>query len=395
MLNACNKLFKSINLHESFKQELNESIEQLNADFETFDRYNFIKNHAEKQLKMLQELATDWQIEFTFELAISNQAKSLYSKSSFNIPHFTQTLVQDDSLFKEKVALGKKLFNDSRLSGGEELSCATCHKSDLAFTDTLATFRNLKRNSPTVTYAALQNSFFWDARAGSLEGQMLQVVNNADEFNTSIHSINEKLLEDSVYIALFEETYQALPSRQNIQNAVAAYVSDLNEFSSKFDENIRGERNDLSKSEIRGFNIFMGKAACGTCHFPPLFNGTIPPNFRKSELEALGVPDEKNNQKLDDDLGRYDIFKTAERRHFFKTPTLRNIDLTFPYMHNGVFRELDEVMEFYDLGGAASYGVVLENQTLPTDSLKLTEQEEEDVIAFLKTLTDKRFLKEY
>ena len=326
VLNACSELFMSINLHEDFKQEIRTSIELFNTDFESFDRYNFIKNHAETQLKMLQEIAEDWQIDFPFELAISNSAKSLYSKTSFNVPHFTQTLGQNDKLIKQKVALGKKLFNDSRLSGGEELSCATCHKSDLAFTDTLATFKNLKRNSPTVTYAALQNSFFWDARAGSLEGQMLQVVNNADEFNTSIHTINEKLLEDSVYIALFEETYQSLPSRRNIQNAVAAYVSDLNEFSSKFDENIRGERNDLSKSEIRGFNVFMGKAACGTCHFPPLFNGTIPPDFSKSELEALGVPDEKNKQKLDDDLGRYAIFKTAERRHFFKTPTLRNID---------------------------------------------------------------------
>lgn len=177
----------------------------------------------------------------------------------------------------------------------------------------------------------------------------------------------------------------------NIRHAIASYIRTLNTFDSKFDRNINKEEKTLASNEIKGFNLFMGKASCATCHFPPTFNGTIPPDFRETELEVLGVPKTKKweNAIVDSDLGRHDVFQTEERKHAFKTPTIRNIEKTAPYMHNGVYDNLEEVMKFYNLGGGAGIGIHLDNQTLPFDNLNLTDEEIADIVAFMKTLTDK------
>jgi len=113
--------------------------------------------------------------------------------------------------------------------------------------------------------------------------------------------------------------------------------------------------------------------------------------FKESELELIGVPDSKDtiNAIIDDDLGRYGVYKTQQKKHFFKTPTVRNIEKTAPYMHNGVYTTLEEVIEFYNKGGASGLGIELEYQTLPTDKLNLSNQEKKDLIAFMKSLTDK------
>ncbi|WP_452599649.1 cytochrome-c peroxidase, partial [Pontimicrobium sp. MEBiC01747] len=164
----------------------------------------------------------------------------------------------------------------------------------------------------------------------------------------------------------------------------------LTTFNSKFDRNINGLENTLTAQEINGFNLFNGKAKCATCHFAPVFNGTVPPNFKESELEAIGVPnDTLTTSKISNDFGRYNLFKTEERKHFFKTPTVRNISKTVPYMHNGVYITLEQVMTFYNNGGGSGVGINLEYQTLPTDSLKLKTAEIQDIIAFMKTLEDK------
>lgn len=178
-----------------------------------------------------------------------------------------------------------------------------------------------------------------------------------------------------------------------IRHAIASYIRSLAPFSSRFDRNIRGEEQSLAASEIRGFNLFTGKAKCATCHFAPLFNGTVPPDFSETELELLGVPHAKDTAlaQVDPDPGRYNLFETEVRRHFFKTPTLRNIALTAPYMHNGVYDTLEEVMDFYNRGGGAGIGIALEHQTLPPDKLQLSPEEIQDLIAFMHTLTDAQF----
>ena len=130
----------------------------------------------------------------------------------------------------------------------------------------------------------------------------------------------------------------------------------------------------------------MGRAKCATCHYMPLFNGTFPPRFNKIESEVIAVPEKAGSNKIDPDLGRYEIIKVESLRHAFKTPTVRNATLTAPYMHNGVFKTLEEVIEFYNKGGGAGLGLKIDNQTLPSDSLNLSKTEQEEIIAFIKSL---------
>ena len=172
-----------------------------------------------------------------------------------------------------------------------------------------------------------------------------------------------------------------------VQAALAAYIRSLAPFTSRFDQHMRG-CNVLTSDEIKGFNLFMGKAKCGSCHFMPLFNGTVPPQFSKTESEVIGVPADAGFKKPDADEGRYSIHQVAEFRGAFKTPTLRNIGRTAPYMHNGVYKTLEEVMDFYNEGGAAGRQHPLPNQTLAPDKLQLSKKEIEQIILFLHTLTD-------
>ena len=152
---------------------------------------------------------------------------------------------------------------------------------------------------------------------------------------------------------------------------------------------MRGEKL-LSSKEINGFNLFMGKAKCGTCHFMPLFSGAKPPRFYFIESEVIGVPATKNKRqpKLDSDSGRFLITRQPLHLFSFKTPTLRNIALTAPYMHNGVFSSLEEVVEFYTDGGGKGLHIAPTNQSLPFERLGLTKDERANIVAFMKTLTD-------
>ena len=278
------------------------------------------------------------------------------------------------------------------------MSCASCHIAENAFTDALQTATSnagkpLERNTPTLTYVAYQKSFFYDGIALSLEGQIKNVVENTQEFHTDLLTIEQEILNDSTYVKAFEELYPNGVTNQNITNAIANYERSLGNFSSKFDKNMQGKLENLSTSEKNGFNLFMGKAACATCHFPPVFNGTVPPKFDETELELIGVPEAKDtiNPMVSDDLGRYKLYKVDERKHYFKTSTVRNIDKTAPYMHNGVYTTLEEIVDFYNKGGGAGLGIDLPNQTLPSDQLGLTKQEIADLVSFMKSLTDESF----
>jgi cytochrome c peroxidase len=175
-----------------------------------------------------------------------------------------------------------------------------------------------------------------------------------------------------------------------IRNAIASYVKSLIPFNSKIDQYFKGETT-LSKSEINGFNIFAGKAKCATCHFIPIYNGTVPPWYNTTESEVIGVPKSPiwKNAVVDSDIGRYKLNQLEQLKYSFKTPTVRNAEKTGPYMHNGVYKSLDEVIRFYELGGGNGIGMQLEYQTLPFDHLNLTETEKQDIISFIKTLTDK------
>ena len=379
--------FNNAKLLKTWQDEISKTIRDLNQEFSTFNRYNFIKNHTHKQLELLVETQKDWQVEFPFELAFTNNMTSLFSKETFNVNYFSDSNKPVVDL-QEKIALGEELFNDVSLSSNKEMSCATCHHKDKAFTDGMVTFSKQNRNTPTLTYSSLQQSFFHDGRAGSLEGQIVSVVDNKNEFHTNLENITEAVSKNLEYTTKFKTLYNKTTERE-IRHAIATYVRSLNTFNSKFDRNINNQENTLTESEINGFNIFSGKGKCATCHFAPIFNGTVPPAFNESEMELLGVPKSiHKNSKVSDDLGRYHVFKTDERKMFFKTPTIRNIEKTGPYMHNGVYNSLEEVITFYNNGGGSGLGFDLEYQTLPTDSLNLSKNEIKDLVNFMNSLSD-------
>lgn len=381
--------FDDKKLFRELSNELDASIENLKGDFNDFDRYHFIKNCTHPILKTWTNVVADWKIEFPFERAIKNNAASLFSGSTFNLSYFSSESF--DSLQPEKVALGKQLFYEKRFSKNNTMSCATCHQPEKQFTDGLKTALGNTRNSPTLFYAALQKGFFYDNRAGSLEGQIVAVVNNKNEFHTNLEYIRKVASENEQYVSAFKGIYKKdAISDADIRNAIATYIRSLTPFNSQFDRNINGLETTLTPNEINGFNVFMGKGKCATCHFPPVFNGTVPVSFKDTEVELIGVPDKKDtiNAIISNDLGRFHVFNTKERKHFFKTSTIRNIALTAPYMHNGVYDSLEEVIDFYNRGGGAGIGINEENQTLPTDPLDLTENEKANLISFMKTLSD-------
>ena len=298
-----------------------------------------------------------------------------------------------------KVELGQQLFFDTRLSASKKISCGTCHEPSLYFTDGKAKAGDfvhggsLLRNTPTLYYAALQSQQFYDLRSVSLEDQAHDVMKSSSEFNLQSTETARLLNSDTLYKRLFKRAFANNDSITGFQvrNAIAAYVRSLSPFSSRFDEYIKGNRKALSSEEIKGANLFLGKAKCGTCHFMPVFNGTVPPWYAKSESEIIGVPAKAvwSDAVIDNDSGRYRINAINELLYAFKTPTVRNVEKTGPYMHNGVYKTLDEVVEFYHKGGGVGIGIDLPFQSLPFDSLQLNATEKKAIVSFVRSLTDK------
>lgn len=240
--------------------------------------------------------------------------------------------------------------------------------------------------------AALQRNLFHDSRSRNLEDQVMQVLNNAKEMHGSAQTVAEEIINQENYNVLYQKAYPAATidkAAENICNAIACYERTLVSLNSKFDRHMNGKP-ALTRNEINGFNLFMGKAKCGTCHFIPLFSGAKPPRYYYMESEVIGVPatKEKKNAKLDADSGRY--LATGYPIHIFsfKTGSLRNIALTAPYMHNGVFNTLEEVVDFYNDGGGKGLHIAPKNQSLPFNKLDLSKKEKTDIVLFMKALTD-------
>ncbi|HEY1194933.1 cytochrome-c peroxidase, partial [Flavobacterium sp.] len=368
-----------------------------NNNFNAFDRAFFITeylNPISKKIKAFQKEENIKNVKKTNPL--KPEIETLFDKNAFDVNAFV--LSKEYNFTVDKAKLGEKLFYDMSLSKNNDRSCASCHHPDKAFTDGLKTNvsltgSNLARNTPTLTYASLQNAQFWDMRQLDLEKQSVDVIQNKDEMHGSMDDIHAKILLNDEYISLFKKAYPKTvkPEAWQIQNAIASYVRSLNSFDSRFDEYMRGNKNALNKEEIEGMNLFMGKAKCATCHFTPLFNGTVPPGYSKTEHEVIGTPQDASGKKLSPDQGRYLYNEMPQLVGAFKTPTVRNVAVTAPYMHNGVFKTLEEVVDFYNKGGGQGLGYEVENQTLPFDNLKLTKNEEKALVAFIKTLTDKKY----
>jgi len=386
---------KNAKLDAEFQNNIDQAIAFIksNMDFDTFDRYTFTRDYMNPIMRNwvdIRKTSALWE-------PVKNQpfnynAPTFFEDNSFNLNFFTPTVNRHPT--KAQVALGKQLFFDQNLSTSGSMACATCHIPEKAYSDGLVTNKDntgkdLQRNTPTLINTAFQQSFFWDGRSENILEQISAVFTNSKEFNTNVHEFSSEILKDSTYIKAFKNAYGKV-STNNIEviKAISSYISTLNGFSSKFDRNMRAEEDSFTSEEKLGYNLFMGKALCATCHFVPLTSGTVPPFFSEHEKEVIGVPETVKNKALDDDLGFYWRYNEPLHYGMFKTPSVRNVAVTGPYMHNGVYETLEQVMEFYNLGGGGGMGFDLEHQTLPFDELNLTAPEQKAIIAYLKTLTD-------
>ena len=305
---------------------------------------------------------------------------------------FAVTLLMASS-FPEKINadirtqadLGKKVFSEKILSKDSSVSCASCHKPAYAFADTIAFSIGIggkltKRNTPSVLNMKNRPYFFWDGRAGSLEEQSLMPIQNPDEMGLSINEAIERLNDNAEYKSLFLKIFKEVPKKESLSAALAGYEKTLETVDSKFDDwsnNIR----KLSPEEESGRKLFVGdKAKCFNCHSMEDFTDD---GFKNTGLY---------NGKEFNDAGHYDFKKDPKNLGKFKTPGLRNVAVTAPYMHNGMFKTLEEVIDHYnDLGKAVSNPINIDPDL--KKALGLTEKEKKELIAFLKTLTDKAYIK--
>lgn len=270
----------------------------------------------------------------------------------------------------EKIELGKKLFFDRRLSGDGTMSCATCHVPDLAFTDgqeTSLSYPTTKnwRNTPTLVNVAFFKHLFHDGRAATLEEQALFPVMSSFEMNLNLDYLEEKLRVVPEYAASFKTAFNNDITRERIAMAIAAFERTLVSINAPLDKYLKGERAALSVEAQKGYNIFINKGRCAECHYGA--------NLSDDSFHALRVPENPENEKdpritatrrfvakvyhyddyknLVEDPGRYLITKDKKDWKAFRTPTLREIAKTAPYMHNGIFATLDEVIDFLNKGG--------------------------------------------
>ncbi|MBL0912130.1 MAG: cytochrome C peroxidase [Bacteroidia bacterium] len=361
-----------------------------NSDFAGFDRLTFIREHLHPLSGWLLHSARMLGYMPAARVQpLRDEALHLFDKDIWNPEYF------GTGASSARVELGKKLFNDTRLSAGNSRSCASCHDAGKAFADGLRKplsidgSHTLLRNTPSLWNAALQTKQFYDARVSRLEKQALDVIHNKEEMGGDPVQIIHILKSDSLYPALFREAGIPLISSLGMLEALRAYIGSLQSFNSRFDRYMRGQTEMLSPAEKNGFNLFAGRARCATCHFMPLFNGLVPPRYQQTESEILGIPADAAFPSVPDaDEGRFLFSGRPVHRYAFKTPGIRNVEQTAPYMHNGVFGSLEEVLEFYNQGGGAGRGMDMPGQTLSAKPLQLSRQEMDDIIRFMKALSD-------
>ncbi len=284
----------------------------------------------------------------------------------------------DNGLTSDKIELGRELFVDTKLSADGTVSCATCHLPDRAFTDANTIAIGIgghegRRNVPTTLNSAYLNSFAWDGRSESLERYVLGPIFSDDELgNRDEAEVVARLT--TAYGTRVQQAFGAPLSLDTIAKALACYQRTLFSGDSDFDRYEAGLKDAISLSAQRGRAIFFGKVGCGHCHSPPLFSDLGFHNL------GVGWSDSKEA-----DLGRFLVTNDGEDRGAFKTPSLRDVSRTAPYMHDGSLATLGDVVRFYNLGG-------IENPHLDprVKPLGLVESEVDDLVEFLKTL-DGRF----
>jgi cytochrome c peroxidase len=319
-----------------------------------------------------------------------------------------------NELTADRIALGRKLYFDTRLSKDGTLACATCHDVSRGFTDHRSVSEGIgdhlgKRSAPTTMNAALMQSQFWDGRAPSLEEQAkLPILNPIEMGHPDAASAMAAVNTDPGYVGLFQKAYGRTPNYEDLGRAIASFERTLIFLDAPFDRFAGGDSKAISAAAQRGLDLFNGKARCVSCH---MINSSNPlgtdnlfhnigvsartQNFEALAAKALGVLKENTDTGALDklaietdmsELGRFLVTKKRGDVGAFKTEQLRNVGLTAPYMHDGSLKTLWDVMDHYNKGGETN--AYLDGGIEP---LSLSESEINDVVAFLFALTDERF----
>ncbi len=312
-------------------------------------------------------------------------------KKQSTVPDFAMSLTKvptgfpnipfpDDNAFTiEKWKLGKQLFYDKMLSVDYSTSCASCHKADLAFSDNVqlsigAGSLTGRRNAPSLTNVAYHPYFTREGGVPTLEMQILVPIQEHDEFNFNIVEIAERMNQIPEYVEQSLKTFDRKPDAYVITRAIATFERTLVSGNSEYDKYINNNPNSMPASAVRGMNLFYSeRTKCGNCH-----SGF---NFSNYSFQNNGL------YTTYKDIGRERFTKEADDNALFKVPSLRNVAVTAPYMHDGSLTTLKDVVAHYNSGGNSH-----RNKSHLIKPLHLTKQEQNDIIAFLESLTDYQFI---
>lgn len=318
---------------------------------------------------------------FLFIFSGCNSTDSINLPFTVNVPaHFPDpNYPKDNYPTPEKIALGEKLFFDPRLSKNQNISCASCHLPEFAFSDTTKFSQGTDgkesfRNSPSIVNMAYKSLFHKDGGVRTLELQVLSPIIDSLEMDGDFLVILNILSKDQLYVQMFQDAFDTLPSVYGITRAIASYERALVFGNSLYDQYLNGEKKALSSAQVAGLELFNSdKLGCTDCH-----SGVL---FTDFSYQNIGLEHHLN------DSGRARITYLPEDAGKFEVPSLRNVSITAPYMHDGSLETLKDVIEYLEHGGGNH-----PNKSKLISPFKLTTTERENLIAFLESLTDVRFL---
>ncbi|MFM6925110.1 MAG: cytochrome-c peroxidase [Ferruginibacter sp.] len=319
------------------------------------------------------------------KFVVMKKTPLLFLTAALIVVATTAFFEEENADIQTKAGLGKKLFSEKILSKDSSISCASCHKPQFAFADTVAFSIGIqgkltKRNTPSVLNMKNRPYYFWDGRASTLEDQSLMPIQNPDEMGLPIEEAVKRLNQSKEYRQLFQKIFNQKPDAKNLAAAFSAYEKTLETVDSKFDDWSNSIKN-LSASEERGRELFVGdKAKCFDCHRME--------DFTTDDFKNIGLYDGKDLN----DAGLFHITNKESDKGKFKTPGLRNVAVTAPYMHNGMFKTLEEVVEYYNNPQKFVADAINIDDALKSP-LNLNEKEKKDLVNFLKTLTDKKYIR--
>ncbi|SEN21802.1 cytochrome c peroxidase [Mesobacillus persicus] len=300
--------------------------------------------------------------------------KSALLSNGMLVPLGDVSIPVDNPMEQEVLELGRILFFDSRLSGNNEISCATCHDPEKGYGDDRPTFEKVDgddgaRNSPTIINSGYYSTYFWDGRASSLEEQALGPIQNPDEMDQSLDELLIELRAVKGYEDLFASAFEDGITENNIAKALAAFQRLIVVKDTPYDQFLNGDPEALTDQEVRGLNLFAGKAFCSTCH-----NGE---NLSDNQYYNIGINT--------DDVGRFAVTGDESDIGRIRTPSLYGITHTEPYMRDGSLATLEEVIDYYDRGGDGHPNTSFFMKQF-MNPLGLTEEEKDDLLAFLEVL---------